>query len=139
MGIPAFTNVASCRVKTARPLPLIGRPNERRRFRFPAPATGNVIVGPLPGAFAANVGEGAGAGGAARTESLAIVGKTKDQVTGAEVSGAEVRCFKSRTDDRKGSLLPERWTLALLGLAETIQFNRESTRMKNLRLIRFTK
>src|SRR5687768_13308215 len=107
MGMPALTSVASCRVKTARPLPLIGRPNERRRFRFPAPAIGNVIVGPLPGAFAAKVDEGVGAGGAARTESLAIGGSTKDQVTRAEVSGAGVRTFKSRTDDQLGSLLPE--------------------------------
>src|SRR5688572_12961853 len=81
IGMPAFTRVASCRVKTASPFPLIGRPNDRGRLRCPAPATGNVIFGPLPGAFAAKVGDGGGAAGAARTESLAIRGKTEYQIT----------------------------------------------------------
>jgi hypothetical protein len=43
-----------------------------RRF-FLGPPTGNVIVGPLPGALAAKVAGAGGAAGAARTESLAMV------------------------------------------------------------------
>ena len=72
IGIPAFTSVASCRVNTACPFALIGRPMVKPRRRLPAaPPIGNVIVGPFPGALAVNV---AGAGGwGARTESLAMI------------------------------------------------------------------
>jgi hypothetical protein len=55
---------------------LIGRPKLMlRRLRLATPPTGNIIVGPLPGALAAKVGETGAAGWAARTESLAMVRK----------------------------------------------------------------
>src|SRR5205807_1163561 len=70
IGMPARTRVASCRVNTATPFSLIGRPKERRRFRAgPAPAESARVArdGGLAGMVA-----GAARGEAGRTESLAI-------------------------------------------------------------------
>jgi len=45
MGMPALTNVASCRVKTVRPLLLSARPKTRGRLFFAARAQGGGIAG----------------------------------------------------------------------------------------------
>ena len=70
MGIPAFTNVASWRVKTATPFALVTLPNWRRFFFAGAAPLLKAVEG-RGGALAAKVA-GTGAAGAERTESFAM-------------------------------------------------------------------